>query len=284
MVAAGPHQVWVRDIAATVDRGLDPLLVLHGFPSCSFDWRHVLERMRSERRVVLLDFIGFGLSDKPDLRYGLRVQADVVEAVAAHLGLAECRPRDPRHGRLGRGRAARPRPRRQPRVLGRADACSPTARSTSTWRTSRRDSTPCSLCPTSATSSSAPTTASRSGAVWRPRSRAGHPADDVELDCQWLLLARQDGHALHAAHHPLHRGPAGRGAALHRGDRVPSVTAWCGVGSRRPDRSSRHDRPVDRGARPDAELITLDGVGHYPMIEAPEQFADAVMQLLDQSR
>ena len=87
MVAAGPHQVWVRDVAAVVDRGLDPLLVLHGFPSCSFDWRHVLERMRSERRVVLLDFIGFGLSDKPDLRYGLRVQADVVEAVAAHLDL-----------------------------------------------------------------------------------------------------------------------------------------------------------------------------------------------------
>ena len=34
------------------------------------------------------DFLGFGLSDKPDVRYGMRMQADVVEAVARELGLS----------------------------------------------------------------------------------------------------------------------------------------------------------------------------------------------------
>ena len=35
-----------------------------------------------------------------------------------------------------------------------------------------------------------------------------------------------------------------------------------------------------RRARPDATLITLDGVGHYPMVEDPDAFATAVLDLL----
>jgi pimeloyl-ACP methyl ester carboxylesterase len=33
-------------------------------------------------------------------------------------------------------------------------------------------------------------------------------------------------------------------------------------------------------ARPDASITILDGVGHYPMIEAPKRFADAVLEYL----
>ena len=35
-------------------------------------------------------------------------------------------------------------------------------------------------------------------------------------------------------------------------------------------------------ARPDAPLVTLEGIGHYPMVEAPARFADAVLGLLDE--
>ena len=81
------RSVWVLDVPAADDEGLDPLLVLHGFPSCSFDWHLVLDALRARRRVIAVDFLGFGLSDKPDVRYSMRLQADVVEGVARDLGL-----------------------------------------------------------------------------------------------------------------------------------------------------------------------------------------------------
>jgi pimeloyl-ACP methyl ester carboxylesterase len=31
------------------------------------------------------------------------------------------------------------------------------------------------------------------------------------------------------------------------------------------------------GVRPDARLVRLDGVGHYPMVEAPARFVTAVL-------
>ena len=66
----------------------EPLLLMHGFPSSSFDWRHVIDALAGERRVVTFDFPGFGLSDKPSgVRYSLFDQADVAEAVVRSLGI-----------------------------------------------------------------------------------------------------------------------------------------------------------------------------------------------------
>ena len=45
--------------------------------------------LRARRRVVLLDYPGYGFSDKPDTKYSLFAQADVVEACARELGLAD---------------------------------------------------------------------------------------------------------------------------------------------------------------------------------------------------
>ncbi len=59
--------------------GDGPLLVLlHGFPSSSFDWRAVLADTTGP--VLAFDFLGFGLSDKPrDHTYTLGWQADLTE-------------------------------------------------------------------------------------------------------------------------------------------------------------------------------------------------------------
>jgi pimeloyl-ACP methyl ester carboxylesterase len=60
--------------------GSEPLLVLlHGFPSSSYDWRLLLDEER-EHAVLAPDFLGFGLSEKPrDHEYTLHWQADLVE-------------------------------------------------------------------------------------------------------------------------------------------------------------------------------------------------------------
>ncbi|MCZ7530750.1 MAG: alpha/beta fold hydrolase [Acidimicrobiia bacterium] len=85
----GGRRIFVLDRPATSGEGGPPLVVLHGFPSASFDWRHVLDALGERRRVVLLDFLGYGLSEKPDTAYSLFEQADLVEACATELGLGE---------------------------------------------------------------------------------------------------------------------------------------------------------------------------------------------------
>jgi pimeloyl-ACP methyl ester carboxylesterase len=67
--------------------GAEPLLLLlHGFPSSSYDWRLLLER-ETEHAVLAPDFLGFGLSDKPrDHTYTLHWQADLVEELVSRHG------------------------------------------------------------------------------------------------------------------------------------------------------------------------------------------------------
>jgi pimeloyl-ACP methyl ester carboxylesterase len=64
-----------------------PLVLLHGFPSSSFDWRGLLDVAESNP-VLAFDFLGFGLSEKPrEHTYTLGWQADLTEElVQRHLG------------------------------------------------------------------------------------------------------------------------------------------------------------------------------------------------------
>jgi len=66
-----------------------PVLVLHGFPTSSHDWHRVVDLFARRQRIVVPDLLGFGLTDKPDQPYSLFEQADLVEAVARDLGLEE---------------------------------------------------------------------------------------------------------------------------------------------------------------------------------------------------
>ena len=73
-----------RRIFVRAQAGEGPaVLLLHGYPSSSYDWRHVFELLPG-RRLVTFDFLGYGLSDKPrDHVYSLLGQADLVDAVVA---------------------------------------------------------------------------------------------------------------------------------------------------------------------------------------------------------
>lgn len=65
-----------------------PLVILHGYPTSSLDFRHALPVLAAQRRVIVHDHLGFGLSDKPD-RYGYTLvdQAEVALGVWRALGI-----------------------------------------------------------------------------------------------------------------------------------------------------------------------------------------------------
>jgi pimeloyl-ACP methyl ester carboxylesterase len=82
-------RLFVRDDApaAGQPRRRTPIVFLHGYPTSSFDYRELFERL-PHRRKLTFDFLGFGLSEKPvDHVYSLFDQADrVEELVRTQLG------------------------------------------------------------------------------------------------------------------------------------------------------------------------------------------------------
>ncbi len=81
-IELGSHRFFVRE-----QTGARPgVLLLHGYPSSSYDWRQVIALL-PDRRLTALDFLGFGLSDKPRRHtYSLGGQANAVEALVDRYG------------------------------------------------------------------------------------------------------------------------------------------------------------------------------------------------------
>lgn len=79
-----------REIHVRRRSGDGPLLVLlHGFPSSSYDFGALLTEL-DPTRSLCFDFLGFGLSEKPrDHIYSLLWQADLTEELVARDGAEE---------------------------------------------------------------------------------------------------------------------------------------------------------------------------------------------------
>ena len=89
-LARGKHFSWspAGESAAPVnvfhvelgDADAPVLALVHGFPTCSIDWFEVAERLSSRYRVCMLDFPGFGFSEKPrGWGYSLRRDAELLD-------------------------------------------------------------------------------------------------------------------------------------------------------------------------------------------------------------
>ena len=81
------HEIFAVDVPAAGPERREPLLVLHGFPTSSFDFHQVVDRLAADRRVLLFDMLGYGLSDKPDRAYTFAGQADIAMALARAVGV-----------------------------------------------------------------------------------------------------------------------------------------------------------------------------------------------------
>jgi len=254
---------------------LEPLLVLHGFPTCSFDFRLVLPDLARNRRILLLDFLGYGLSAKPDLPYTMALQADVVEAFVAdvrvdRLALLTHDMGDTVGGEL---------------LARQLDG---------TWAVeiSRRVVTNGSiyiemahLSPgqeilLSLPDQQLPDTLSADGdtmkaglaATFSPRSTV----DDAEMAAAWDLISHRDGHRMlprTIRYIEERRRSQDRFTGAIESHPSPLAIVW---GADDPIAVPSMATRLHR-TRPDASLTVLDGVGHYPMIESPAVFAAAAL-------
>jgi pimeloyl-ACP methyl ester carboxylesterase len=248
-------------------------VLLHGFPSSSFDWRAFLDVER-ERPVLAFDFLGFGLSEKPaDHTYTLAWQADLAEEmVRRHLGggpvfvvahdmgtsvATELMARDLEgkleidiagallfNGSIVLERASLTRSQRLLRgPLG------PIAARLANERVFRREF----------------------GALFSPE----HPLSDAEAADQWSLICHRGGRGL--GHKLIH----------YLDERVRFADRWHGAISKWHGGLSfawATEDPVATLAvldalielRPSAPVKRLHGLGHYPQIEDPGAIAESL--------
>jgi len=70
----------------------DPLLVVHGFPTASWDWWKLWPALTAKYRCYAVDMLGYGFSAKPtDAVYSLVRQADLQEALLARESVTSYR-------------------------------------------------------------------------------------------------------------------------------------------------------------------------------------------------
>lgn len=66
------------------------LVLIHGFPTASWDWNKVWPELADKYRLYALDMIGFGDSAKPrDFSYLISDQANLIETWLNQLGVSE---------------------------------------------------------------------------------------------------------------------------------------------------------------------------------------------------
>lgn len=274
MFEACGQNVFVVDEGAG---GGTPLLLIHGFPTSSYDFHEVWPALVAKRRVVALDLPGFGFSSKPaDYSYSLLEQADVVEVVARRLGLEKVHiwAHD-----MGTSVATELLARRQAGllhfeldrlILMNGSVHAEMSRLTPSQKLLRRPW----LGPFFAR------IASRRTYLWQLRRILAREVAAEELDDQYSLLRRDGGYL---------RLPQ---IIRYYDERIRFRRRWIGA-------LEKLDRPAlylwgerdpvaviaiaERLARetPGARLVRLPGVGHFPQLEAPTEVVEQLESFLD---
>jgi pimeloyl-ACP methyl ester carboxylesterase len=267
------YEIFTLDLPASGPERRPALLVLHGFPTSSFDFHRVVGRLAADRRVLLFDMLGYGFSDKPDRAYTMAVQADIAMAFVDGLGVERLGLLTHDVGdTVGGELLAR-------QLEGAWDV-------TITDRTLTNGSIYVELAQLSAGQQlllGLPDRRLVADALDGDTVMAGVAAtfgadaavDPDELASQWAMIAERGGEQL------LPR------LIRYIEERRRSETRFTGAIERHPSPLVvvwGRDDPIavpamtDRlaRARPDAPAVLLNGVGHYPMLEAPERFLEAL--------
>lgn len=75
----------------TAKQNAEALLLIHGFPSSSWDWEPMWNNLKENNNLFTLDMIGFGFSDKPKkYNYSILDQADIFELFLKEKQIKSC--------------------------------------------------------------------------------------------------------------------------------------------------------------------------------------------------
>lgn len=65
----------------------DTILFIHGNPTSSYIWRNIIPYVNDDARVIAVDLIGMGKSDKPNIDYKFETHAEYLEKFIQELEL-----------------------------------------------------------------------------------------------------------------------------------------------------------------------------------------------------
>jgi pimeloyl-ACP methyl ester carboxylesterase len=258
----------------------EAIICLHGFPTSSYDFERLWEKLPAYR-LIAPDFLGFGYSFKSKaIEYSVYDQASLVEDLLRKLGIRSCYLLAHDYGatvaqellaRAGEERnyafdikaviwmnggifpdQHRPRFIQKALLTGAGPLLS---------RFLGRK---------------------RFGRQFSAIFGDNHKPSSVELDDFWEIVSYQKGH--HLAYKLINYIP----------ERVRNSDRWTGalihfegpmlfINGNQDPVSGKHMAEIYAQRVPDANVINLHDVGHYPQWEAPERCASEIIRFLENS-
>ncbi len=266
-----------------MEPSLPVLLLLHGFPSASWDFAPLWEPLSQHFSLVTLDLLGFGDSAKPrSHRYRIAEQAELCEWLLRREGAWDYHVLAHDYGdTVAQELLARQPDKRKPRPMLRSvvflnGGLFPEAHRP---RPMQRLLAAPVIGPLLARASSKARFAANLAAVFGKAT----PPEPALVDGLWMLLRQNNGHLVLPR---LLRYMAERRKQRARWvgalERVPVPMALIN-GSADPV-SGAHAAQRWRELLGGDDLFELPGIGHYPHLEAPQQVLEAALHFWSRHR
>jgi pimeloyl-ACP methyl ester carboxylesterase len=266
------HRIFFR-----VEGRGDPLLLIHGFPTASWDWWALWPALAARYRVLAFDMIGLGFSDKPPrFPYSVGAQADLVTAFLAREDAAPCRVVAHDLGLtvtqelLARQGEDPKAPRIVAACLLNGGLFPETHRALPVQRLLASP-----VGPLLARLMTYRGFAASMGRTWGSR-----PPDDADLRAMWQLVTH--GRGLRVVARLLgYMAERRRHRDRWVGALVDTSTPLRLIDGLADPISGAHMVARYREVVPRPDVVELPGVGHYPHVEAPGAVLPAVLEFLD---
>lgn len=250
------------------------LTLLHGFPTCSWDWVKIVNPLKARYRLLMFDFLGFGDSDKPSGHdYSLFEQADYTEALWRHFDVEKTGLVAHDYGTtvalelLSRQAEGQLTVQIEKAVLMNGGLYVDQIRPVPAQRLLQTPALGALL------------SQFIGERIFNHQFASvfskAHPISASELRQHWRAITRRDGH--HNYHKLIHylterRLHASRWESTLENSPVPIRFLW---GLEDPV-SGRQIADHIRRRNPSADILELPDVGHYPQLEVPDVIADEI--------